>query len=456
MNRRRFVQTAGAGILTVAGGLWACQGSPTLPIPETRVGFKRLRRREARGALTAGMDAAIELGDDRRIEAWGYDGSTPGPVLRLRRGDTLDLTVRNALSQETTVHWHGLLPPPEMDGHPADSFAPGSTRRYVFPIDQRAGLSWYHPHPHRRVAEQVYRGLAGPILITDGQEDALGLPPGADEHVLILGDGELGAGSSLRYRSGTSSDRGGFPLVNGAAYPEARISGSLQRLRIVNAARARVFELGTRPERPLAVIGNDGGLLDRAQRVDRVTLGPGERVDLLMDPRSPAGDTGPFDLWCFRTSWSLVAFNVLGGGRKPGDLLPDTPPVAPLPEPAPGAERTFRFEGHSRINGTRFRMDQTAFRVPFGRTERWHFRSSGGTPHPIHVHGAHFQVESRRGGRGRVLPWERGWKDTVLLLNREEVSVRIRFDRYPGRYLLHCHRLEHEDEGMMLNFEVEA
>jgi FtsP/CotA-like multicopper oxidase with cupredoxin domain len=99
-------------------------------------------------------------------------------------------------------------------------------------------------------------------------------------------------------------------------------------------------------------------------------------------------------------------------------------------------------------------MERIDFHVPRGQTEIWEFQSDGGAPHPVHVHGASFQILSRRGGRARVYPWERGWKDTVLLEDRECVEVAIRFDSYAGVYLLHCHKLEHEDAGMMLNFEV--
>jgi FtsP/CotA-like multicopper oxidase with cupredoxin domain len=118
------------------------------------------------------------------------------------------------------------------------------------------------------------------------------------------------------------------------------------------------------------------------------------------------------------------------------------------------AERDFSFEGHRRINGREYDTHRVDFQVPLGETELWRFRSAGSAPHPIHVHGTHFQVISRRGGRGRVFPWERGWKDTVLLQDGETVEVLTRFERYKGLYLLHCHKLEHEDAGMMLNFEV--
>jgi len=124
----------------------------------------------------------------------------------------------------------------------------------------------------------------------------------------------------------------------------------------------------------------------------------------------------------------------------------------------------FDFDGMSRINGKEYDLTRIDFQVPFGETELWRFNTAGNAPHPVHVHGASFQVVSRAGGRNTVFPWERGWKDTVLLEDGETVEILIRFEgssgvyQYrgldKGLYLLHCHKLEHEDNGMMANFVV--
>jgi FtsP/CotA-like multicopper oxidase with cupredoxin domain len=108
----------------------------------------------------------------------------------------------------------------------------------------------------------------------------------------------------------------------------------------------------------------------------------------------------------------------------------------------------------SRINGLQYDPHRIDFQVPLGAVERWRFKTGGNAPHPVHVHGASFQVMSRTGGRGRLFPWETGWKDTVLLNDKETVDVLIRFDHYRGLYVMHCHQLEHEGMGMMSNFEV--
>ncbi|NIP79298.1 MAG: multicopper oxidase domain-containing protein [Gemmatimonadetes bacterium] len=131
--------------------------------------------------------------------------------------------------------------------------------------------------------------------------------------------------------------------------------------------------------------------------------------------------------------------------------------LAPLTDPGPQPAREFSFDGMSKINGKVYDMADPGFTVPKGVTERWRFTTKGNAPHPVHVHGAYFQVASRVGGRGELFPWEYGWKDTVLLEDGETVDVLIRFDHsaVSGLYLMHCHKLEHEDMGMMTNFTVE-
>jgi len=458
MDRRKFLRytaySAGAlavGALTLGAG---CETFPTLPEPAVRDPLRFGPPMSGTGELAATRGAWMDLGAGRRAAVWGYDGQVPGPTIRVRRGDVVDLRIRNALSQETTVHWHGLVVPHEMDGHPVDPIAPGGEFAYRFPVLQRAGISWYHPHPHHHVGEQVFRGLAGAFIIEDDEEAALDLPSGEYELPLILRDALVDVAGELRYASDPTSPRGNFPVVNGVAYPGHDVARAVYRLRLLNGSNARVFRLALGNGAPMILIGNDGGLLEAPEEVDRIELGPAERVDLLVDFRSSAlGDT--IALRCLRSGWDLLHFRVARDDGEERGLLPARLSAIESLSPAQArAERTFVFEGHSRINGKRFDPERVDFRVPFGQVERWTFRAKGSAPHPIHVHGTHFQVISRSGGRGRVFPWERGWKDTVLLLDGETVNVLVRFDRYRGLYLLHCHRLEHEDGGMMLNFEV--
>jgi FtsP/CotA-like multicopper oxidase with cupredoxin domain len=153
-----------------------------------------------------------------------------------------------------------------------------------------------------------------------------------------------------------------------------------------------------------------------------------------------------------RTGWDLLEFRVIRQVSVPATIPTTLSTIAPLGNPV--TTRTFSFDGMSKINGLEYDMNRVDFQVPFGQVERWRFITNGNAPHPVHVHGASFQVVSRTGGRGALFPWEGGWKDTVLLEDRERVDVLIRFDAYRGMYLMHCHKLEHEDMGMMSNFVV--
>jgi len=153
-----------------------------------------------------------------------------------------------------------------------------------------------------------------------------------------------------------------------------------------------------------------------------------------------------------RSGWDLLEFAVTRAVNDTGTTPTGLSTIAPLQNPV--RTREFSFDGMSKINGRLYDMNRIDFQVPFGQTEIWRFKTAGNAPHPVHVHGASFQVLSRTGGRGRLFPWEQGWKDTVLLEDGETVDIVIRFDAFRGLYVIHCHKLEHEDAGMMANFEV--
>jgi FtsP/CotA-like multicopper oxidase with cupredoxin domain len=213
-----------------------------------------------------------------------------------------------------------------------------------------------------------------------------------------------------------------------------------------------VFKLALSDGTPFTLIGNDGGLLRSPVNVSQIELGMGERLDLLVN-FSGLGAGQSVMLRCLAAKWDLLQFVGTGAPGYPYVVPGTLSTIAPLVGP-PQPTRTFSFDGMSRINGLRYDINRIDFQVPFGVVERWRFKTGGNAPHPVHVHGASFQVVSRTGGRGKLFPWEGGWKDTVLLNNKETVDVLIRFDAYRGLYVIHCHQLEHEDMGMMSNFQV--
>lgn len=390
-------------------------------------------------------------GDEPMTMVWGYNSQFPAPTIVANRGDLASIHLTNGLQQETITHWHGMIVPHDADGHPRQAVPPGGSYQYNFAIDQRACLNWYHPHPHMHTGEQVFMGLAGAFVIRDAEEAALGLPSGSYELPLIIRDVTLDARGNFKFSTKSSGFFGQTPLVNGTLSPFVEVDRAVYRLRVLNGCNARVMWLALDSGAPFTLIGTDGGLLPVAVPMQQITIGPAERLDLIVDFRALA-EGSTVMLRDVGSGWDLLEFR--GTGQAGGGSVPTGPLSSITPLPAPVRERYFSFEGMTRINGQRYDLNRIDFQVPLGECELWRFETNGNGPHPVHVHGAYFQVVGRQGGRGRLYPWEAGWKDTVLVGDGETVEVLIRFDEFRGLYLIHCHQLAHEDAGMMANFEV--
>lgn len=481
VSRRRFVRAASAGAAALVGGglasLLSCSDPPAGPSSgrATRTALRAPTSMSGTGLLTA-SDGSTAIAPDTSVPAWLYNGVAPGPTVRVRSGESLAIRFANHLPDPSIVHWHGLLVPAGMDGHPRDTIAAGGSFDYRFPIVQRAGTFWYHPHAHHRTAEQVHRGLAGFFLVEDDEEAALHLPTGATEILLMLQDRDGSPALSYAFAP-TSSDRvegvlRDTPFGNGARWPQLAVSGTRYRFRVLNASHARVYLLAMSGVPGVTIIGNDGGLLPHPVVADQIFLGVGERVDLLVDFHDvplgarPMLRSLPFTLGVGSDAphpqgmpmdlLELVRVGPTTGAPPP---LPGTLSSIPVLGPTISQARTFVFTSSGdgsvhRINGLSFDIDRIDAQVHLGEVERWSFVNDSSLPHPVHVHGTHFQVASRTGGRGMVFPCEGGWKDTVLVMPSERVDVLVRFTEYRGVFLLHCHNLQHEDHGMMLNLEV--
>ena len=482
LSRRRFVHLAAVGATALAGGslaaLSSCDNSSTGPGSGEPVRSPLITPATlpiAAASLTAGP-GTVRLSRVEWAPSWQFNRELPGPTIRARLGEYARIRLLNGLPEPTIVHWHGVLVPASMDGHPRDAIAPGASFDYEFPIVQRAGTFWYHPHAHHLTAGQIHRGLAGFFIIGDDEEDALGLPAGDQEILLLLQDREGDAAGAFRYSPDAADLVSGMlrdvPFGNGVRRPTLQVSGQRYRFRVLNASHARIFRLGLSSGAALTVIGNDGGLLPSPVQVDSMFLGVGERADVLVDfAPYPAGTRLTLKSLPFTVVFSPEARHPQGlemdllelvrtGAAGPGDpplpaVLSSVPPLVSGGAP----DRTFVFQSTGtgdmhQINGLTFYMNRVDEQIPLEQVERWVFTNDSTLPHPVHLHGTQFQVESRIGGRNVVYPYEGGWKDTVLLMPLETVSVLVRFDRYPGIFPLHCHNLQHEDMGMMLNVEV--
>jgi FtsP/CotA-like multicopper oxidase with cupredoxin domain len=389
----------------------------------------------------------------------------------------------NQIPDPLILHWHGLTPPEEADGHPRFAVNYHGIYAYRFEVENRAGTYWYHSHSHMRVGKHTQRGIAGLILVEDDEEAALGLPSGDREIPLILQDRLLDDNGIPVYEAPNTMEghAGTEPFGNGMRRPFLDVDTALYRFRILNGSNARIFRLERSDGRPFTLIGNDAGLLERPVTLSVMDVAPGERVDLLIDlSEARVGErvmlrSQPFTL-PGRVA-EVGAHNIHGMGMDLLELrvarrvqepvrIPERLSTLRRPDPADSVrERAFRFafkrDYYSRsmdqhhINGTTYEMGRIDARVPFGQTEIWSFVNDNSYPHPIHLHATHFRVLSREGGRGQVMPWEDGLKDTVLVYPDETVKVAVRFDAHRGLFPLHCHNLEHEDAGMMLDILVE-
>lgn len=403
---------------------------------------------------------------------WGVNGAHLGPTLRARRGDRVSMRVRNALPESTTVHWHGMHLPAAADGGPHQPIEPGAVWSPSWTIDQPAATLWYHPHPHERTADQVYRGLAGMFLLDDPQADRLALPGryGVDDIPLIVQDKRLNDEGELDFGQAMISPigrLGSTVLVNGTYRPHLVVRTQRIRLRLLNASTARFYDFAFDDSRSFDLVSTDGGLLDAPKPTDHVQLSPGERAEVVVSVRpgervvlrSDPPDLGT-NAWEGRFSGADDRFDLLE--LRAADVLESSPAVpARLVDPpeladdASGApRRTFELSSR-RINDRRMDMGRIDQTVPLDTTERWHITNGAGIPHNFHVHDARFEVLAVD-GRAPSASLS-GWKDTIAVLPRQRIEVAIRFTDYADPdvpYMFHCHLLQHEDRGMMGQFVV--
>ncbi|RKN37822.1 multicopper oxidase family protein [Micromonospora endolithica] len=412
-------------------------------------------------------------GDGRTTRTAGFDGDYLGPTLRAKRGERVAVNVVNRLGETTSVHWHGMHLPARSDGGPHQMIRPGATWSPTWTVDQPAATLWYHPHPHGRTEEHVYRGLAGMFLLGDDREAALPLPRryGVDDVPVIVQDRSFTrAGQFTKTRNSISSIGvlGDTLLVNGTLGPYLDVTTSRVRLRLLNASTARVYSFGFSDGRPFDMIAGDGGLLPRTARLDRLRLSPGERAEIVVTVRpgervtlrSDGPDLGAGAL-AARFAGGRDRFDVLQ--LRAADTLAPSPevPVDLVPadrlDPA-SAVTTRRLEFLGRgVNGRSMRLDRIDFAVTRDTTEVWEVENVDGTPHNFHVHDTQFQVLSV--GGAAPPPELSGDKDTVYLAPRQPVRIALRFTDHSDPdvpYMYHCHLLWHEDNGMMGQFVVVA
>jgi FtsP/CotA-like multicopper oxidase with cupredoxin domain len=401
-------------------------------------------------------------------EVFAYNGSSPGPTLELTEGDRVTIHFRNELPEATTVHWHGLHLPASQDGSPFDPVPPGKVRDYTFTVPMgTAGTYWYHPHLHHRTGYQIAKGLVGAIIVR-APDDPL---PQIKEKLLILSDQRFRADGSIdipekRSAAGRVDEENGREgdvfFVNGQIMPTISIKpNEIQRWRIINASAARVYRLGILKQNFLH-IGSDGGLFETPVSADEIVVANAERVELLVRGMNTPGlrtvlQSLPYDRYIPQTrpkDWNrtidLAAIQVTREKSAAPVTIPATlRKVVPLDTSRVAARRVVTFT-QGMINNRHFDFSRVDFTSKVGATEIWKVENLVYMDHPFHMHGFQFQVIERN-GKPEPFP---SWKDVVNVRKQETVKLVVRFDDFPGKWMFHCHILNHEDQGMMGILEV--
>lgn len=485
MDRRAFLRTATWGAFVASGGLaWAqpVRRLPVIPLTD----------------LTGGIDGRIPLalgpgthdfGTGSASQTFGINNSYLGPVLRVRQGQTLPFDVRNGIDEVSTLHWHGLHIPGDVDGGPHQEIEPGATWSPDVPIVQSASMNWFHSHTHGKTAQQTYKGLAGVMLIEDDASLSADLPKtyGVDDFTLVLQDKAFDPAGQMTYELTGEVFEDGFEgdtlVVNGAIAPVAHsVPTGLVRLRILNACNARFLELSMATG-PLTVIASDGGFLASAVEAESILMSPGERYEVLVDMNSVESNAlnvsldggGGFLANLFGGNQTIAALTLTANGDQGfSGTMPDTLANLSPPDRAQATTtRSFQLEmggnadlaalalawgnfcgdGVMSINGQPMRMDRIDERVRKGDTEIWRIAVDD-MLHPFHIHGCSFRILTQNGAEPPA--YAQGWKDMVHVEEGwSEVLVKFEHDApEDAPYMYHCHILEHEDCGMMGQFTV--
>ena len=433
---------------------------------------------------------------------WGYDGTFPGPTIQARRGEPLLVEWVNALPSRhflpidhtihgaergkpdvrAVTHVHGARAPASSDGFPEDWYTPGHSALYHYPNGQDAATLWYHDHAMGITRLNIYAGLFGAYIVRDAEELALNLPAGDYDIPLMLCDRLVAQDGQLYYPVSDDPHApwvmqclGNLVLCNGKVFPYLDVEPRRYRFRLINVANTRFFDLSLSHDQAMQQIASDQGLLPAPLERARIELYPAERADVVIDFARFAGKT----LQLRHESQGILEFRVGTAARRDTSALPAAlRPVVRIDPATAVHDRTLTLNESDDANGNAMQMlldgkrwsDPVTENPRQNSIETWSFVNLTGDAHPIHLHLVRFQVIDRRpfdlfawsAHRKLVFtgppvppePQELGWKDTVRADAGMVTRIAMRFEGEPGRYVWHCHFLEHEDNEMMRPFDV--
>lgn len=392
-------------------------------------------------------------------ETFGYNGTFLGPIVKLKKGQTAHLTLKNSLEEATTFHWHGLIIKGDGDGGPHEAIEPNKEKEITFEVKQDRATLWFHPHPLGETAKQVYNGLAGLMYIEDDQEDSF--THGESDFPLIIQDRIFNEEKQLDYEmvrnlDGTSGDT---LLINGTVNPRLTVNQEKVRLRLLNGSNTRNMTFKLTNNERFTQIASDGGLLNEPVQLTDIQLTPSERAEIIIDFSQFNKDE---DVNLMLDDGTIVLpFHMTGqkGDTSAQFLTAETEITLDdslLQQEIDKKIELFGMMHHVTINGKQFDMNRIDLTQKKGETEVWEIYNKrdmmGGMIHPFHIHGTQFQVISIND----EIPPEnlQGFKDTIAIEPGDKIKLAVTFPE-AGTYMYHCHILEHEDNGMMGQIKVE-
>jgi len=403
-----------------------------------------------------------KISEEKTVKAWGFNNSIPGPVLKANRGDMMVIKVKNDLREATVVHWHGIRLPSSMDGTDdvQRPIQPGEEFEYRFVVPD-AGTFWYHSHQNE--TEQMERGMYGALIV---EEDSNVITD--EDRIFMIDDMKLTATNEFkegnffqRWFERHDGREGETLLVNGKENSLIKMhAGQMERWRFINASSAKYFRLHFEGK-TFKIIGTDGGLLETAQEVNEVLIIPGERVEIIAGPFAE-GEIFSIESLPYNRMTSIKPKRQKYATVKVGASKPS---VAFIPENLRTIEslashdaivtRKVNFSvGPSWKHGINFLVNGDVHTgdkpVNVGELQVWEVSNTSLMDHPFHLHGFFFQVLEEN---GKPLDYK-AWKDTYNLKPKSKIKIAWIPDNRPGRWMYHCHILEHHEAGMMAHFEV--
>ncbi|WP_448853357.1 multicopper oxidase family protein [Corynebacterium frankenforstense] len=483
IGRRTLFKGAAAAVVLAGAGAALSACGDDQPEPQ---GYEGERRRLPVPPLDEGemvdgervfhLDAGaheVNVLPEKKTRVWGFNGGHLGPTLYMRRGDRVRMHVHNGLDTMTTIHWHGMKLPAVSDGGPHSRIEPGETWEPGWTVEQPAATLWYHPHPHMETELHAYRGLAGGIVIADDVADGLDLPHeyGVDDIPVVLMDQKFNEDGSLN--EGIDPDlglKGDTPTVNGITAPTFEATTKRLRLRLLDAATMRFFNLAFEDGRKFQLVATDSGLLDVPETLTELRMSPGERAEVVVELEE--GETTmlkavPFEEnmdvpedeysldFGLKDTFELLEITAADSLAEPAGPVPEVldPTAAEEPDVAGAPERDFALNTFE-INGRTMDMSRVDLTIDHDGPEVWTVTNENTDwIHNFHIHNSRFRILEVKDTDVPVPTT--GWRDTVQLPPGATARLAVEFGHYPDpewAYMYHCHMLLHEDSGMMGQF----